>query len=202
MAKRAVKEAKKVRLTLEEIKANKTGKLLFLDYRGVEGGGWTLKAPPSVFGAPAIEDLLIRPFKPQVLQEFWIEHPQFIELYEKVKEIEVCWSDVMLKAPDLTPPDKLKEKVSQARMGLALQIAQSPYGEREKNLIQTGTNKEVSQDDAFKWEREEYVPFLLAVRFFEGRLLNRTAVMHDVTERIESINKSKSVLEGLSDLSR
>lgn len=193
MARRKGNAQKVDKLPLSEIKAQ-SGKYLFVNYRGVDKGGWQLPAPRPRFAGDVVEELFIMQFAPKQIGEEWLDDPRFMALYESVPGIEVWKSDIFPPKLDLTLPNEIESRLNQTQTAMAYLVASSPYTESMRDVIQT-QDRESADEEVIRKNRQIVLPFLKAVQFYETRLMNRPEVLRDIKVRLEKILNEKPVLE-------
>lgn len=195
MAKRAVKVAVDNRPSLAEIKANEQdGRMIYVEYRGFDKGGFVLPAHKSDFpGDPALDELLILQFEPRTLRPGWLDSPELADIYAKNPDIHIWRTSVPVEARDLTLPEKIGRSLSDSRRNLALRFAMSEYDEPMKDLVQLEPWGEgISADYSYDFLKKEFLPMLRAMKIYEQKFTARKNVLHDIDVRIKALEDAKS----------
>jgi len=184
------------RLTLAEIKAQE-GKYTFVDYRGTMGG-WALPAPRPRFAGDTPKEIFIKPFSPQQIGDEWLDDPTFGALYEKEKGIRVWKADIAPAATDLESdfPPELAEKLSPYVKSLAYLVAMTDSGTQLDDIINVH-DRQSGANEALRFQKNEVLPFLKAVQYYEKRLMNRPDVMKKIETRLRAIIDARSPLESV-----
>lgn len=194
-SKQGTKAKKVVKPTLAEVKGTQ-GLYLFVDYEGVDQGGFSLKAPRARFAGDLVEEMTIKPFDPQQITDEWLDDPRFKELYERTPGIKVWKSDTLPQRPDMVLPEELSKRLNNVQQEMARMVALSPYNEAMKEVIQA-QDRMGSEEQVIRSNHAVILPFLKAIEFYEKRYMNRPEVLSDIRRRLKSILEQKSRFETL-----
>ena len=181
------------RQALTDVKSQ-AGRYLFVMYKGVERGGFSLPAPRPRFAGDVVEELLILPFEPKLIGEEWLEEPRFARLFDTIKEIVVWKSDDLPEQVDLAVPEELNRVLNDAQKAYARLIALSPYNDRMKDVIEAH-DMEHGEEEVIRQNKKVILPFLKLVQFYEKRWMQRPEVLKALDKRIRSILSETSRME-------
>lgn len=199
MTKKAVKAVVDTRPTLAEIKADTAGgRMIYVEYRGFDRGGFILPAHKAAFqGDYDLDELMILQFEPRQMRPGWLDSPEFEEVYLGNPEVHVWRTNMPVAKRDLTLPERLDKILNESRKNLALRFAMSDYNEQMRDLVLLEPYGEgISAEFSYEFKKKEFLPMLRAMKFYEQKFTNRKNVIRDIDDRIKKLEDAKSPDEG------
>jgi hypothetical protein len=191
------------RVSFEKLREQPEGKRYLI--ATVEGvfGSYSIAAPPPRTAMDVhLQDLVLQPYRPQIIDPEWLKVSDFERMYAKFEAIRLSWSN---KIPEDKPGRELPEELINAldhyEVQMAWEVANTPYEGRDADKIDAliGARNETFTlpRDTARWQLDKKIPFLLACREYEERIGNRRKVIKMLDDEIESTRSEVSSVSSL-----
>jgi len=191
------KRTKPVKPSLDEVK-EQPGSFVIATIDGV-AGPHSIQAPRRRRLADVeLQDLVILPYEPQVIDPEWLDVPLFRQAYTNFTEIKVYKADELPQKPKLYDlPPEIERSLTSFLRNKAYEVATASFGEVSKKLIWARNDTLVTQRAISDWETTELLPFLKAIQVYENRFGKRKEVLDEVAKRLKDAQKNRELVLGI-----